>query len=303
MTKGMMPPPPPPPPPPPAPPAVTTTTTTILTLEDLAEMGIEEVKTAKYDGFVFKMSDDQYETFKKSIASIGLKKPITINQNGDVLDGHHRLKACQELNIPARFVVEPPFEHDVDERIYVREVNLRQRHLTQGQRVKQALALKPDYEEKARLNMSLGGKGMKVSRDQETFHTDERLSAIADTSKDTFYKAERLLEAEQENPEQFGKLATDYLKGNITANKAYRKIRKAEAHTKKKAELAQAAEKLIKLLPEKVTLLNLDSTGEVPEIPDDSVDLIITDPPYTAGKLPPIRSPGGLCRSQAQAGR
>jgi hypothetical protein len=102
MTKGLMPPPPPPPPPP----AATTTppprtTTTILTLGELAEMSIE-VKTTKYDGFVDKMSEDQYKTFKKSIASIGLKKPITINANGDVLDGHHRLRACQELNIPAR---------------------------------------------------------------------------------------------------------------------------------------------------------------------------------------------------------
>ncbi len=43
----------------------------------------------------------------------------------------------------------------------------------------------------------------------------------------------RLLGTEQENPEQFGKLATDYLKGNITANKAYRKIRKVRRTPRK----------------------------------------------------------------------
>ena len=33
-------------------------------------------------------------------------------------------------------------------------------------------------------------------------------------------------------------------------------------------------------LPSKLTLVNADSTKEIPEIPYNSVDLIVTDPPY-----------------------
>jgi hypothetical protein len=92
----------------------------------------------------------------------------------------------------------------------VREVNLRQRHLTEGQQFKLALAMKPDLEEHAKLNMALGGKGVRIQ------------TPLGRTLK------------------RIAELAEDYLKGNITANKAYRKIIKAQALTEKKAELAQA---------------------------------------------------------------
>ncbi len=81
--------------------------------------------------------------------SIGLKKPITINQNGDVLDGHHRLKTYKELNIPSRFVVEPPFEHDVDERI-LREGGRPQAEAPNaGPEGQTSTCTQADYEEKA----------------------------------------------------------------------------------------------------------------------------------------------------------
>jgi hypothetical protein len=88
--------------------------------------------------------------------------------------------------------------------------------------------------------MSLGGKGVRIQT--PLGRTLKRIAELAGGGKsvDTAHKAAQIFQAEQEDPEQYGKLAEDYLKGNITANKAYRKIIKAQALTEKKAELAQA---------------------------------------------------------------
>lgn len=45
-----------------------------------------------------KMSDAEYEALKKDIAEHGVREPIT-TYNGVLLDGRHRLRACEELGI------------------------------------------------------------------------------------------------------------------------------------------------------------------------------------------------------------
>ena len=42
---------------------------------------------------------------KNSISNKGLHLPIIINQDNVILDGHNRLKICQELGIEPKFEV------------------------------------------------------------------------------------------------------------------------------------------------------------------------------------------------------
>lgn len=257
-------------------------------MDDLAGMGIE-VKTTKYAGKVDDLSGEHYENLKKSIADNGLFYPITINQNGDVLDGHHRLKACQELGIPPQIsVIAKPFESEAREELFVIDSNLARRQLTTLQACELALKKKTILARIAEEQMKAG---VTLSRNQERVHVDEQLAKQAGTSKDTFYKAELLLQAEQEDPEGYAaKLAEDARDNKISVNKAYRKLRKAQARIKKAAELAESAEKRrATVLPDYVTLLNRDmredEEGPIAELEDNSIDLIITDPPYTTDML------------------
>jgi ParB-like chromosome segregation protein Spo0J len=50
------------------------------------------------------LSPEEYESLKQSIMKDGLYVPIIVNQNGIILDGHHRYKACQELGIEPKTV-------------------------------------------------------------------------------------------------------------------------------------------------------------------------------------------------------
>ncbi|MGH9293786.1 MAG: DNA methyltransferase, partial [Acidimicrobiales bacterium] len=43
------------------------------------------------------LSDDEYEALKASVAERGVVVAVELDEDGAVLDGHHRLKAWAEL--------------------------------------------------------------------------------------------------------------------------------------------------------------------------------------------------------------
>ena len=49
--------------------------------------------------FLPPLSDSDYEALKGDIATRGIMVPIEYDQDGNVLDGHHRLRICAELGI------------------------------------------------------------------------------------------------------------------------------------------------------------------------------------------------------------
>src|SRR5215208_4170992 len=48
----------------------------------------------EYSRLVYQLLKSDYEILKQSIKENGLYTPIVINQDGIILDGHHRYKAC-----------------------------------------------------------------------------------------------------------------------------------------------------------------------------------------------------------------
>ena len=76
----------------------------------------------------------------------------------------------------------------------------------------------------------------------------------------------------------YTELVRDVDSGKTRLSKAYSIIKNNEEMIRKRAETEAFAREL--KLTEKVTLLNADSTKELPQIQDSSVDLILTDPPY-----------------------
>lgn len=86
----------------------------------------------------FRLMDEvEYASLKESIKQNGLREPIT-KQNGKIIDGRSRFKACKELGI------EPTFkELDKDESsiLYVVDKNLMRRHLSDFDKVEIAQKL------------------------------------------------------------------------------------------------------------------------------------------------------------------
>ena len=124
----------------------------------------EEVKRTiitnnEYTSLVPVLSTQEYETLKQSIKEDGLYVPIILNQDGILLDGHHRYKACQELGKEPRILVRE-FDDPLLEKEFIIEVNRNRRHLTPFQRIELEYNLEIIENEvgKAKKRMSDAGK-------------------------------------------------------------------------------------------------------------------------------------------------
>ena len=67
----------------------------------------------------------EYERLKRSIKEEGgLLVPVVFNQDNIVLEGHHRLQTCTELDISASCLKKDFTGRPLDEMMYVVNVNL-----------------------------------------------------------------------------------------------------------------------------------------------------------------------------------
>ncbi|HEX7483110.1 MAG TPA: ParB/RepB/Spo0J family partition protein, partial [Candidatus Bathyarchaeia archaeon] len=89
--------------------------------------------------------------------SEGQHYPIIVNEDLEVLDGHHRFRACIELGIEPDFEVRK-FEDKLHEKKFVIEANLRRRHLNNFQLVELAVPLLEIEKALAKTRQSKGGK-------------------------------------------------------------------------------------------------------------------------------------------------
>jgi ParB-like chromosome segregation protein Spo0J len=94
----------------------------------------------EYEKMLPRMSEEEFAQLKASIQSEGQHYSIIANDDLEVLDGHHRYRACMELGIEPDFEVRH-FEDKLLEKKFVIEANLRRRHLNNFQLVELAVPL------------------------------------------------------------------------------------------------------------------------------------------------------------------
>jgi ParB-like chromosome segregation protein Spo0J len=177
----------------------------------------------EYAELVPEISVEEYEVLKQSVKENGLYIPIIVNQNGVLLDGHHRYKACLKLGIEVSHIVRE-FTDELDEKLFVIDCNLTRRQLNNFQRTELAIKSKPILEAIAKRNESLAGKG---DRNLTPLgRVDETIGGKAGVSRDTVRKVEKIIEffsESQEKDEDEGVL--DKLRsGKISVNEAYQQI-------------------------------------------------------------------------------
>jgi ParB-like chromosome segregation protein Spo0J len=116
-----------------------------------------------YDKMLPHMSEEEFAELKKSIESEGQHYPIIVNEDLEVLDGHHRYRACVELGLEPDFEVKQ-FDDKLLEKKFVIEANLRRRHLNNFQLIELAVPLLEIEKALAKQRQSKGGKN---GRDQQ----------------------------------------------------------------------------------------------------------------------------------------
>ena len=145
----------------------------------------------------------EYESFKRDIKERGLLIPIIVNNQGIILDGHHRFRACEELGIDCEYVIKD-FENDLLEKLFIIDSNLKRRHLNSFQRIELALKSKPILEEFAKRNSEANLKQnnnnnnncshLPSVRIQTVDRVDQEIGKLAGVGKDTVRKVEMILQ-------------------------------------------------------------------------------------------------------------
>ncbi len=198
----------------------------------------------EYEKVLPKMSDEEFAELKASIQKEGQHYPIVANEDLEILDGHHRFKACEELGIESDFEVRK-FENKLLEKKFVIETNLRRRHLNKFQLVELGVPLLEIEKELAKKRQAAGGKmgrniqlGLAPDDAKPEFKKSKATAAVAKkigVSTRTFERGKKVLEKASEEDKQ--KLR----EGKTSIAKVYRGLVAPEREVEQVAPFASEA--------------------------------------------------------------
>jgi len=193
-----------------------------------------------------------------------------------LLDGHNRYEICTRLDLP--FEIE---EKRFTDRSHAEEWIIRnqfgRRNIAAYVRTQLALRLKETIAERANQNQR-GGRGgaLLLEKSPEArINTREEIAKTAGVSSNTVSKVEKINAAEKAgkvDADTVAKLRT----GEVSINRVVRDLKEQETSAKRQEQKAAAVAK--RQLVDGLYLGDFRKIGD--KIPDASVDLIFTDPPY-----------------------
>ncbi|MBR1645210.1 MAG: hypothetical protein IJ774_05780 [Selenomonadaceae bacterium] len=238
------------------------------------------------------LSDDEKKQLKENILRDGIQDPLKVWQ-GTLIDGHNRYEIAQAHGLTFE-TAEMEFASRDDVIIWIIKNQFGRRNLSAYDRSILALKLKPVIAAKAKENSLANLKQntdrqIFAHRDEESKQTetaDERktnaqIAEQAGVSRETIRKVEKI-EA-QATPEVKAALKS----GEMSINQAFKEIKNAEKVQRQEETRERKAYTPPTELPaDKVKLICADIRDGLAEIADNSVDFIITDPPYPKEFLP-----------------
>ncbi|MDR0797191.1 MAG: ParB/RepB/Spo0J family partition protein [Nitrososphaerota archaeon] len=182
----------------------------------------------QYEKMLPMMSQEEFEQLKESIRTEGQHYPVIVSESLEVLDGHHRFRACLELGIEPDFEVKH-FEDKLLETKFVIEANLRRRHLNNFQLVELAVPLLEIEKAIAKKHYSQNDKNKNYSSPnpvsaesfsefEPTGKTTAAVAKKAGVSTRTLERGKKIIEKASEDDKQ--KLR----EGKTSINKVYRDI-------------------------------------------------------------------------------
>jgi hypothetical protein len=91
------------------------------------------------------MTGQKWEEFKKDIQENGVKVPVLLDENNNIIDGHQRLRACDELGIPCPTDKRDGLTED-EKQALVMSLNYHRRQLTPQQQHEVSKAAAENYK-------------------------------------------------------------------------------------------------------------------------------------------------------------
>lgn len=239
------------------------------------------------------LSAAEFAELKASIAERGVLVPVEYDEAGAILDGYHRVQACQELGIKDWPSIVRVGMDEAEKRAHARRLNLVRRHLNQEQkRALIAEQIRDTPERSARqIASALGVDHHTVSAQKASMESAGEIpqltTCLGADGKVYPRQVERrptvIAKSQREARATFDALAqmdTDTLPDKaLDAKRVGRLAREYQASQRAKETAHDVGHGIARLL-----LGDFRERGQ--ELEGRSVDLIFTDPPYPREFLP-----------------
>ena len=238
------------------------------------------------------LSAEEYAELKADIEQRGVMVPIEYDEQGNVLDGYHRLKICGELGIKDFPKVIRAGMTEAEKLTHARKLNIARRHLDRDQKkalICEQLKETPELSDR-QIAKALGVSNPTVSAHRKRMEGNGELlnfnSSIGADGKErprqvarkpvSVFNPTKREEKAMKKPEVVERMQEDGISPLVASQKVL-----SEAKTERKAyELSE------KFPEETCNLFVADIRDGLKEIADESVDVIITDPPYPREYIP-----------------
>lgn len=237
------------------------------------------------------LGDEEYRELKEDIARRGVMVPVEFDEHGKVLDGHHRLQICAELGIKDYPKVIRAGMTEEEKRTHARKLNMARRQLSQEQRrelIRQQLKETPEKSDRqiaAGLGVSDKTVGSQRKEMEQTAEIPQLKTNIGADGKErprqvsrkpvTIFNPTKREERAVQNPAVVERMVD----GGSAVNAAKQLAREKKAERKHYS--------LPDEMPDGMCRLYMaDIRDGLPMVADESVDFIITDPPYPKEYLP-----------------
>lgn len=256
------------------------------------------------------MDEDEINELAKSIKANGLLQPIKLFQ-GKIIDGRNRYLACQKVG------VEPIFETwegtPYEAIIYICDQNEKRRHLTSSQRAACAVEREELIQKIVASNKNIRLANLKKGQgrqhpETQTFgerephrterhdrESDARIARLAGTNRQYVAEAKKIRE---NHPDKFAQIKA----GTKTISETKKDITRLKREAVRQKRLVQAQNIVI---PQNIEIYQGDCSELSNSLEENSIDTIITDPPYayddiacwsTLGRIGArVLRPGGFC--------
>lgn len=239
------------------------------------------------------LTPEEYSELKNDISQRGVMVPIEYDELGNVLDGYHRLKICGELGIKDFPRVIRAGMTETEKLTHARKLNMARRQLTRGQikvLIHEQLKETPEKSDR-QIAKALGVSHPTVASNrtemEESGELEKFTSSLGADGKKRPRKVKRKSlvsvfnptkreEKAMKKPEVVERMQEDGVSPLV-----------ADAKILSEAKAERKSYELADVMPEDMCrLFTADIRDGLKEIEDESVDFLITDPPYPREYIP-----------------
>lgn len=247
----------------------------------------------EFEALIHPLSEDERKGLERSIVTEGCRDAIVV-WGGVVVDGHNRYEICQRRGV--EFGTRDKDFADRHEAImWIIDNQLSRRNVPAWKRGDLALRREEEFIEKAKERQREHGNTAPGREAEETLpqlvaevletpedrEANGQLGKVAGLSRESMRKV-RYIKA---NADEGLQDALD--NGEETIGGAYKRLKNEERSKERAREREEAAEKMESItLDERVQVVHADFRDALGDLPDASVDLVLTDPPYPREYLP-----------------